>query len=262
MHARSQLRLFLARVSQWYGRLRCMPYRDAIRYLMLAMRGRSDPQPFSVLGFDLLLRTGTTDLTVACESLGKELEPAISYFPRDFDGMIVDAGGYIGTSALKMARAFPKAKIFVLEPSEENFALLARNVSTFKNVHPVKAALSNQSGKGVLLDRQTGNWGFTIVTNPVDAPSRTERNDVQTVSVADFFETMGIDEVGLFKVDIEGAEAQLFEGAGDWLARTEMLIIELHDWIVPGVEDRFREVTKGRANIKLPGEKHLSIRRT
>ena len=37
----------------------------------------------------------------------------------------------------------------------------------------------------------------------------------------------------LVKVDIEGAESDLFADNTEWVARTPLLIIELHDWLMP-----------------------------
>jgi FkbM family methyltransferase len=239
-----------------------MPWRDALRYLRANLAGNIAPQRFSVLGFDILMRPGTTDLEVACESLGRELEPAISYLPNDFSGAIVDAGGYIGTSALKLARAFPLATIFVLEPSESNFPVLEENVRSLSNISPVKAALSAQSGSEVMRDRGTGHWGFTIVADPADTSTTRELNTTKTYSIEDFLEKMGINDVGIFKVDIEGGEAALLSRPQPWLSQTDLLVIELHEWIVPGVERAFEEATRGRGNFKLPGEKYLSIRKS
>ena len=114
----------------------------------------------------------------------------------------------------------------------------------------------------MLLDRGTGPWGFTIVSKPADAADPSELNGTVTYSIGSFLEAMNIKEIGIFKVDIEGGEAQLLESASDWLNRTEMLVIELHDWIVPGVGESFIDATRGRANIKLPGEKFISIRKS
>jgi len=35
------------------------------------------------------------------------------------------------------------------------------------------------------------------------------------------------------KIDIEGAEAELFSRNLDWVAATPLIIIELHDWLMP-----------------------------
>lgn len=37
----------------------------------------------------------------------------------------------------------------------------------------------------------------------------------------------------IVKVDIEGAEADIFAGNTDWLKNTPLVIIELHDWLMP-----------------------------
>lgn len=37
----------------------------------------------------------------------------------------------------------------------------------------------------------------------------------------------------LVKVDIEGAEGDLFSGNTEWVARTPLVIVELHDWLLP-----------------------------
>ncbi len=37
----------------------------------------------------------------------------------------------------------------------------------------------------------------------------------------------------IVKIDIEGGEADLFSGNTEWVERTPILIIELHDWLIP-----------------------------
>ena len=37
----------------------------------------------------------------------------------------------------------------------------------------------------------------------------------------------------IVKIDIEGGEQDVFSGNTEWVARTPVLIIELHDWLIP-----------------------------
>ncbi len=37
----------------------------------------------------------------------------------------------------------------------------------------------------------------------------------------------------IVKVDIEGAERDLFAEATEWVAKTPVVIVELHDWLLP-----------------------------
>ena len=48
-------------------------------------------------------------------------------------------------------------------------------------------------------------------------------------------EALGDDgEFHVVKIDIEGGEKRVFADGAPWLERTPMLIIELHDWMLPG----------------------------
>jgi Methyltransferase FkbM domain len=38
----------------------------------------------------------------------------------------------------------------------------------------------------------------------------------------------------ILKVDIEGGEKELFSGECNWLEQIPVVIIELHDWMLPG----------------------------
>ena len=38
----------------------------------------------------------------------------------------------------------------------------------------------------------------------------------------------------IVKIDIEGGESALFSTNTEWVATTPLIIIELHDWLLPG----------------------------
>jgi len=44
-------------------------------------------------------------------------------------------------------------------------------------------------------------------------------------------------EAGLFpflvKIDIEGAEKNVFSANTEWIPRTAVIVVELHDWLMP-----------------------------
>jgi hypothetical protein len=57
---------------------------------------------------------------------------------------------------------------------------------------------------------------------------------VPNVTINDIYRARG---AGFFpfivKIDIEGAERELFSDNIEWVARTPLIIIELHDWMLP-----------------------------
>jgi len=83
-----------------------------------------------------------------------------------------------------------------------------------------------------------------------------ERRDflVEALTINSICEKNSIDRIDLLKVDIEGAEFELFKNAEpNWHLDAENIAVELHEWIVPGVEKIAFEAMKSRI-IKNRGE--------
>jgi hypothetical protein len=61
------------------------------------------------------------------------------------------------------------------------------------------------------------------------------------VSIAALLRESGFAAIDILKLDVEGAERELFADPScqAWLARTNMLFVELHDRIKPGCSDAF-----------------------
>jgi FkbM family methyltransferase len=228
---------------------------------MTALRSRQ-PVRITVHSVPIFVRPRTSDLAAAKISFSGEFDAAIAAARPLKHGFIIDAGGYIGTAAIMLARAFPEATIVSLEPSRDNFAMLAMNVRGYPNVIPLNMALGSTAGSIELVDRGTGGIGFSIVQAPADCASPSRLHQVAVTTVPDLmqrFEASGID---FLKLDIEGAEHDLVKGQPDWLGATRVVFAELHERIVPGCEAVFAAATANRSNsVDDRGEKALSIRR-
>lgn len=205
------------------------------------------------------LRTCSPDLLVARSSLMGEFDAVSQTFPHDQDGLIIDAGGYIGTSALAFARMYPNATIVVVEPSSDNLAVLRKNVAGKPRIHVEHAAMMPAPATGTitLKNRGTGDWGFTIVPDPKDRAA-TAIEQVPGICVEQILEKYGYPEVMILKMDIEGGEYELLRQPG-WLARTRALFIELHERIVPGINEAFEAANAGRMVSRTDGEKLISL---
>jgi Methyltransferase FkbM domain len=62
---------------------------------------------------------------------------------------------------------------------------------------------------------------------------------VRGITISTLLREQGLSRIDLLKVDIEGAERELFEGDRGWLAVTRTVLIELHDRTKPGCEEAF-----------------------
>jgi hypothetical protein len=62
----------------------------------------------------------------------------------------------------------------------------------------------------------------------------------------------GVSKIDLLKIDIEGAEKELFSVPCDsWLTRMRIMVIELHDHMIPGCEQALERVTRNRRFLKM-----------
>jgi FkbM family methyltransferase len=206
----------------------------------------------------LFVRKGTPDLEVAMSCLSGEFEPVHYLLPRDYAGVIVDAGGYIGSAALALHRSFPKARIITVEPSRENFDVLRKNVADTPQIEPRFGALVGGPEKEItLLNRGLGEWGFTVVQATTDGTDSLEMHSAPALRLADLVDD--VSGIGLIKIDIEGAEKDLFEKDGTSLDLIPNIFVELHDRMVPGCESAFFAFSNSRSVVKTRGEKYLSI---
>jgi FkbM family methyltransferase len=144
--------------------------------------------------------------------------------------VIVDVGANVGLTPIYYAKMFPEARIFAIEAERSNFELMLKNVQPYLNITPIHAALWGSEGYISIADPLPGafgSWGFTVSSKP---------GDVRAITIWSLIRDFGIDHIDLLKIDIEGAEKEVFE-ACDWQDRLDSIVIELHDRYTPGCSE-------------------------
>lgn len=80
-----------------------------------------------------------------------------------------------------------------------------------------------------------GKWGFIV--EEVDYKNE---HTVSAISIIDIMKKFNLDHIAILKVDIEGSEKELFESnIEEWLPKTKVIIIELHDRMKSGTSMSF-----------------------
>lgn len=215
-----------------------------LRGLWLAIKTRLASQPYeeAVRASEgpLYLRLKTSDLNAYYKVLlNEDYDFPVCTNPR----VIIDAGANVGFASIYFARKYPNARIFAIEPERSNFELLARNVRNFSNITPIRGALWKEDGTMDLVDPGLGHWAFQVAENGRMAGTK-KVEQVPTFTVPTLLRQHGIEFVDIFKIDIEGAEKELFENAAPWIDRVGSIMIELHDRMKPGCTDAFASATK------------------
>ena len=172
------------------------------------------------------LRIDTSDFCAYRDVLIFKTKSYDPSFPEFSPRTIVDAGAHIGISSILFARKYPMAKIIAVEPEAANFAALVRNTAPYQTITPIHAALWREDGEVTLGPSNAHPKGaFQIVENG------TQR--VRAITMDTLMGESGFSTIDLLKVDIEGAETEVF-GACPWITKVRAIAIELHDRIRPG----------------------------
>lgn len=140
--------------------------------------------------------------------------------------LILDCGGNIGCSAVYFANKYPEAQIYCVEPQKDNFTLLKRNTQFYENVHCINSALwGTETFIKVLEEGHVPTDYMTVETTKNDPAA------FRTTTVSKLLRKSDFDEIDLLKIDIEGAEKEVFEAqdVNKWLSKVKILVIELHD---------------------------------
>lgn len=77
------------------------------------------------------------------------------------------------------------------------------------------------------------HWGFQTLEQG-SLSNRTRHGEVGGITVEALMSRFGIDYIDFFKVDIEGAEKEVFASSSMWIDKIGVIAIELHDRLKAG----------------------------
>jgi FkbM family methyltransferase len=142
--------------------------------------------------------------------------------------LIVDCGANIGASSIWFKMKYPNSTVIAIEPAPDNVEMMKKNFSAFRGIIPVQSGIGPKSGAMFLQDDGTA-WGYRTVEHET-------RTQVQIKTVEDILRDYESekDKPFILKIDIEGAEQALFEGPLNAISKFPIIIIESHDFFMPG----------------------------
>jgi FkbM family methyltransferase len=166
--------------------------------------------------------------------------------------VIVDAGANVGFASIDFAVRWPNARIIAIEPERSNYALLCQNLKAYPNAVPVWGALWTENRPIDLVDPGGGHWAYRALALDDNVEPREGR--VPGYTVDRLMRDHGIERIDLLKLDIEGAEKELFQHAEAWTERVDAIVIELHDRFKLGCSASFAAATTAFTSKQHRGE--------
>jgi FkbM family methyltransferase len=158
----------------------------------------------------------------------------------------VDIGGHIGWWTRLLKARYPGARIAVVEPDDESFELLERNVGALSGV-TLHHAACGYIATPMSIARHAENSGGVCLVRPEDGPGLmatgwTLQDDVPLMTLEAVVEQLTEGPIDLLKCDCEGGEYDIFRNASlACLRKVRNLIGEHH-----GTVELFRDEIGGR----------------
>ena len=136
---------------------------------------------------------------------------------------ILDVGVDAGTPELY--DAFPDSRLVLVEPLQERRAHLLR-LGAIRHVEVITAAAGPTAGSTQMLVHRVPALSSVIGDRPGDASPHQPRT-VPVVRLDDVVREHRVEDPLVLKVDVEGAELSVLDGAQDVLKRAALVLLEV-----------------------------------
>lgn len=163
--------------------------------------------------------------------------------------VIIDLGANVGFASILFANRFPDAKIFAVEPDTSNYEAAGRNVAPYPNITLIKGAVWHASENINLVDIGHGEAAYMV------KPGEGEHM-VKAYTIEEMMKAMGVANIDILKIDIEGTEKEIFENGADvWIPVTKLIIVETHDRYKKGTSKAvFSTIGRYDFSLEVSGE--------
>jgi len=182
------------------------------------------------------------------------------YFPADYEkenfrfinshidrGMnVLDIGAHIGVMSVVFARrAGNSGRVLAIEPTPTTIEVLKKTIqlNNLSNVEVQPLAIAEKEGimKFYISDNEVDNSN-SLVNNHRD-DRKEESIKVRVTSVDKLMEEKKIPSVGFIKIDVEGAELRVLQGAHNTLKRHKpKILLAIHPVSIRNFDDSQGEI--------------------
>lgn len=179
---------------------------------------------------------------------------------------VIDVGAGVGEETIVFSRMVgPSGRVIAIEAHPETYRCLAETVrrSGLANVTTVEVAVG--AGEGVI---EIGA-GENYLANSIVADRRSDSTTVPMTTLDALAERLGIAEVKLLKMNIEGAETAAIAGMEKLSGRISNVVVSCHDFLADRGDDpklRTRELCRklledqGFGLLDRSGDAHAWVR--
>lgn len=181
------------------------------------------PEAFPRYRFLKRLRLGNDPLSDARAILGGKVK------------CIFDVGAHVGQTADRFAAAFPGARVFSFEPNPHSFAKLRAVADGLKRVEAINAAVGDTDGTATFYVNQLDVNSSLLKAAPgasqylFNEKGMLLESEIQVpvLTLDRFCGSRRIERIDVLKLDAQGYELRILDGARDLMSRLAIPLIYL-----------------------------------
>ncbi|BAY33451.1 methyltransferase FkbM [Nostoc carneum NIES-2107] len=136
--------------------------------------------------------------------------------------IIFDCGAHRGETAIEFRKRFSSAQIYSFEPVKSNFEYLKQNVENYPQIYCYNFALGDRE-ETVSIQLQSDSQTHSLNNRLLVEEQNSEL--IKVVTIDDFLSSSSIASIDLLKIDTEGYEVKVLQGAKQSLANKKINFI-------------------------------------
>lgn len=159
-----------------------------------------------------------------------KVQRLVDAIPEDGIDVVFDVGANVGVFSMFAARRWPAARIFSFEPAPEVQRALSLNLGNASGAEIVQKAVTNVVGEAsftVNPDALQTSSLFANAVQPFTSLNTTRTIRVPTTTVDTFCKERGISGIDVLKIDVQGAETLVLQGAQSMLHHVRHVLLEV-----------------------------------
>lgn len=152
---------------------------------------------------------------------------------------IIDIGSHNGAYTILFKKKFPSSKIFCFEPQISQIKLAKSKLKKFKNIFFFNIALGDKKQQLLMKVNLGSSYVSTFsefnfssrylnLRNFIIKPKKNHNDKIQMINL-DSLKILKKKKIDLLKIDVEGYELKVLQGAKNVLRNSKCVIIEFHN---------------------------------
>lgn len=212
----------------------------------------STTKTYNFLDQTLTLTCQPTEHTIGL--IQQEISTYKSLFKVNFEpgDVILDLGANLGIISILLSKKFPQTKIYSFEASPINYQNFVKNIedNNCTNISPFNLAVWSTTGDTIEIPTSPTNSGGSSIYYKPEFFNQYPVSKVKTISLEDIFNQNNIKNCKLLKIDVEGAEYEIFRTfPKEKLSNIKNIGIEFHKCKAASLIDLKQVLTDNGINI-------------